>query len=170
MCVCECVHVYMRACVCLCACACVCVHACVCVWACACVCVCSRLWVCVQCVHAFVFVCVCACACVWVCVCVCVPVCALLPHRCCSSMTLCRSSLYWSRREDVLLLLLFPVCWEGRCEHGARAGHDVWTLLQHTVSGKHLHRALHAPRAVQPNTNRVPEGSRPSKLPRVMSD
>jgi len=84
------------------------------------------------------------------------------------SMTLCWSFLCGSRREDVLLLL-FPVCSEGRCEHGARAGHNVKTLLQHTVRGKHLHCGLHVPRTVQANTDRVPKGSHPGKLPRVMN-
>ena len=41
--------------------------------------------------------------------------------------------------------------------------------LQQTVRSKHLHRALHAPRTVQANTDRIPEGSRPSNLPRIMN-
>jgi hypothetical protein len=41
-------------------------------------------------------------------------------------------------------------------------------LCFNTVRDKHLHHVLHALRAVQANTDRIPEGSRPSKLSRVM--
>jgi len=42
-------------------------------------------------------------------------------------------------------------------------------LCFNTVRSKHLHCALHAPQTVQANTDRVPEGSGPSKLSRVMN-
>jgi hypothetical protein len=160
---CVCVRACVPVCLCVCMCACACMSVCLCECS---VCVCVRACLCVF-TRVILFVCVCMCVCVCVCACtpVCVPCC---PTDMLQSMTLCWSFLCGSRREDVLLLL-FPVCSEGRCEHGARAGHNVKTLLQHTVRGKHLHCGLHVPRTVQANTDRVPKGSHPGKLPRVMN-
>ena len=42
-------------------------------------------------------------------------------------------------------------------------------LCFNTVRDKHLNRALHAPRKLQANTDRNPEGSRPTTLLRVLS-
>ena len=41
--------------------------------------------------------------------------------------------------------------------------------LQQTVRGKHLHRAVHAPRTVHANTDLAPDGTHPSKLLRIMN-
>jgi len=97
----------------------------VCVYVCVCVCVC---------------VCLCVCVCVCVCVCLCVCVCASLPHRCWISATLYWISICKSRREGVLQLP-FPFLMQGQVRAWCSGSHDVWTLPQHIVSGKHLRRA-----------------------------
>ena len=119
-------------CVCACVPVCLCtrVRVCVCVHTCACVC--GHTYACVQ-----ARLCVCLAApqmlqwCAWRCAGVAFAETGVRKCWCCCSLSVERA-----------VASMVPG-WPGP--------HDVCTLLQHTVSGKHLHRALHAPRAVQAN-------------------